>query len=140
MSKLLDEVIADRRAKAIAYEEYLKRIAEIVKKVGAGKAEDTPSTLDSPGKRAIYNKLKELLATTSASRKVAEPSDAYGTPEDKSLELALLIDQTVKKIRPDGWRGVQAKEAVIKSALFAILQDDDHVEAMFRIIENQKEY
>ena len=36
MSALLDEMIADRKAKAISYEEYLKRIAEIVKKVEAG--------------------------------------------------------------------------------------------------------
>ena len=46
MSKLLDEVIADHKTKAIAYEQYLQRIADIVKKVGAGKAEDTPATLD----------------------------------------------------------------------------------------------
>jgi type I restriction enzyme, R subunit len=140
MSKLLNEVIADRKAKAIAYEEYLKRIAEIVKKVGAGKAEDTPATLDSPGKRAIYNKLKEMLATQSAHSAVAEANPTYGTPEDRILQLALRIDQTVKRVRPDSWRRVQAKEAVIKSALFAILQDDTQVENVFRIIENQTEY
>ena len=140
MSKLLDEVIADRKAKAIAYEEYLKRIAELVKKVGAGKSENTPATLDSSGKRAIYNKLKELLSKTSPAAKVAESASSYGTSGDKILELALRIDQTVKKVKPDSWRRVQAKEAVIKSALFAILQDDDQVDAVFRIIENQKEY
>ena len=59
MSKLLDEIIAARKAKAIEYEEYLKRIAEVAKKVDAGKAEDTPAKLDSPGKRALYNNLKK---------------------------------------------------------------------------------
>lgn len=141
MSKLLDEVIADRKAKAVAYEEYLKRIAEIVKKVGAGKAEDTPATLDSPGKRAIYNKLKELLSLAATSlAAVAESGSTYESSDDRILQLALSIDQTVKKVRPDSWRRVQAKEAVIKSALFAILQDDEQVDAVFRIIENQKEY
>lgn len=140
MSKLLDEVIADRKAKAVAYEEYLKRIAEIVKKVGAGKAEDTPAKLDTPGKRAIYNKLKELLATPGLAPGVAEARSSYDSSEDRILKQALLIDQTVKKVRPDSWRRVQAKEAVIKSALFAILQDDEHVDAVFRIVENQKEY
>ncbi len=38
MSTLLDEIIAARKAKAIEYEEYLKRIAELAKQVGAGKA------------------------------------------------------------------------------------------------------
>src|ERR1041385_4252930 len=40
MSKLLDEIITARKAKAIAYEDYLKRIAELAKKVDAGQAED----------------------------------------------------------------------------------------------------
>ncbi len=140
MSKLLDEVIADRKAKAIAYEEYLKRIAEIIKKVSAGKADDTPTALDTPGKRAIYNKLKELLGTVGPTGNVAEHVAAYDPPNVQVLELAIRIDQTVKKVRPDSWRKVQAKEAVIKSALFGILQDDPQVEAVFHIIENQTEY
>ena len=37
MSALLDEIIAARKAKAIEYEEYLKRIAELAKKVEAGR-------------------------------------------------------------------------------------------------------
>ena len=58
MSALLDEIIAARKAKAIEYEEYLKRIAELAKKVEAGQAEDTPEELDTPGKRALYNNLE----------------------------------------------------------------------------------
>jgi type I restriction enzyme R subunit len=38
MSELLDEVIAARKARAIEYEEYLKRIAELAKRVQAGQA------------------------------------------------------------------------------------------------------
>ena len=45
MSALLDEIIAARKAKAIEYEEYLKRIAELAKRVEAGQAEDTPEQL-----------------------------------------------------------------------------------------------
>src|SRR5271163_2381872 len=59
MSKLLDEIIAARKAKAIEYEEYLKRIAELAKKVNAGHSEETPEKLDSPGKRALYNNLNK---------------------------------------------------------------------------------
>ena len=49
MSALLDEIIADRKAKAIEYEEYLKRIAELAKKVEAGQAEDTPEGAEHAG-------------------------------------------------------------------------------------------
>ena len=50
------------------------------------------------------------------------------------------IDETVKHTRPDGWRGVQAKENVIKAALYGILQDVAEVERIFLIIRQQKEY
>src|SRR5207247_6384008 len=57
MSALLDEIIAARKAKAVEYEEYLKRIAELAKKVAAGQAEHTPEQLNTPGRRALYNNL-----------------------------------------------------------------------------------
>ncbi len=63
MSALLDEIIAARKAKAIEYEEYLKRIAELAKKVEAGQAEETPEKLDTPGKRALYNNLEPRTRT-----------------------------------------------------------------------------
>jgi type I restriction enzyme R subunit len=42
MSALLDEIIAARKAKAIEYEDYLRRIAALAKQVEAGQADDTP--------------------------------------------------------------------------------------------------
>jgi len=116
MSALLDEIIADRKAKAIQYEEYLKRIAELAKRVDAGHAEETPQTLDSPGRRALYNNLKQDEAA------------------------ALRIDAAVRKIRPDGWRGVLAREQAIKAALYEVLQDESEVERIFLIIRAQHEY
>ncbi len=59
MSALLNEIIAARRAKAIEYEEYLKRIAELAAKVKKGKENETPARLDTPGKRALYNNLNQ---------------------------------------------------------------------------------
>lgn len=132
MSALLDEIIAMRKAKAIEYEEYLKRIAELAKKVEVGQAEDTPEQLNTPGRRALYNNIYSGLA---------EPTAAYGQADkDEALALTLKIDETVKQIRPDDWRGVQAKEQVIKAALYRILQDVSEVERIFFIIAQHKEY
>ncbi len=59
MSALLDEIIAARKARAIEYEEYLKRIAALAQRVQAGQADDTPEPLkNSPALRALYNNLK----------------------------------------------------------------------------------
>jgi type I restriction enzyme R subunit len=116
MSALLDEIIAARKAKAIEYEVYLRRIAELAKKVQAGQAENTPEALDTPGKRALYNNL--------------------GQDE----ELALKIDYTVKANRPDAWRSVPVREKVIKGALYGILKDEAEVERIFPVIKAQVEY
>jgi type I restriction enzyme R subunit len=116
ISALLDEIIANRKAKAVEYEEYLKRIAEIAQRIEVGQAQEAPPSLNTPGKRALYNNL--------------------GQDED----LALKVDGAVKVSRPDSWRGVQPREQLIKAALYKILQDFAEVERIFRIIKAQKEY
>jgi type I restriction enzyme R subunit len=117
MSALLDEVIAARKAKAVEYEEYLNQIAEVAKRVEAGQSEETPERLNTPGRRALYNNLNQ------------------------DEELALKIDEVVKQVRSDGWRGHQARENEIKRALLPLLQNDvAEVERVFLIIRQQKEY
>jgi type I restriction enzyme, R subunit len=116
MSALLDEIITARKAKAIEYEEYLKRIAELAKKVEVGKGDETPEKLDTPGKRALWNNL------------------------DQKEELALKIDAIVREVRPDDWRGVQTREQVVKEAIFRLLPNVAEVERIFQIIKAQKEY
>jgi type I restriction enzyme R subunit len=82
-----------------------------------GKTDDTPKRLNTPGKRALYNNL------------------------NRGEELALRIDETVKRVRPNGFRGVQAKENVIKSALLPLVGNDEpEVERIFLIIAAQTEY
>src|ERR1035437_5205061 len=123
MSKLLDEIIAGRKAKAIEYEEYLKRIAELAARVQAGYAEDIPDQLKkSPGLRALYSNLK-------AGGKL--PAGAGG--EDPVLDVPLRIDEAVIHIRPADWRGAPLKELVIKAALYEVLQDEGEVERLFPI-------
>ncbi len=137
MSSLLDEVIAARKAGAIDYEDYLKKIAEIAAKVQAGQSEETPRQLDTPGKRALYNNLSRDQARPHVANEAV-----HETPQDfrDTLGLALKIDETVRMVRPNAWRGVQARERVIKAALFEILKDIDEVERIFTIIKAQKEY
>jgi type I restriction enzyme R subunit len=117
MSVLLNEIIADLKTQRIEYEEFLKRIADVAKQVQGGKAPDTPEKLNTPGKRSLYNNL------------------------NKDEALALKIDETVRKVRPNAFRGNQAKENVIKRALFPLLGNDRaEVERIFLIIKAQPEY
>jgi type I restriction enzyme R subunit len=79
MSALSDEIIEARKSRAIVYEAYLKRIAELAKRVGMGQAENTPQEVDTPVRRALYNNL------------------------DQDPELAMRIDAAVRHARPDAW-------------------------------------
>ncbi len=140
MSAILDEIIKFRKEQADNYEEYLKKIAELAKRVDAGQADDTPEQLDTPGRRAIFNNLRQG-AFSGNPNGVNDPSPLYAdSTKGEMLELAIRIDETVKHTRPDGWRGVQAKENVIKAALYGILQNVAEVERIFLIVEKQKEY
>ena len=116
MSQVLAEIINFRKQQAEAYEEYLRRVADLARQLNQQTADSTPCELDTPGKRALWNNL------------------------NGNLELTLRIDSTIRQVRPDGWRGVQAKEQLIKAALYGVLQDAAEVERLFPILVAQPEY
>jgi type I restriction enzyme R subunit len=97
MSKLLDEIIKERKAGAVTYEEYLIKVAEVAKQTNAGRNSDTPKTLNTQGLRALYDNL--------------------GNNE----QLALKIDAEVKAAKGEDWRGHQAKERNIQQAIYDAL-------------------
>ena len=141
MSAVLDEIIVLRKAKAIEYEEYLKRIAELAQRVETGQGEDTPEPLKrSPALRAIYNNLKQDGRALAQAGHVAAPPSGSSVTGDPLLDLALRLDAAVKRERPEGWRGVQAREQTVKYALYKVLGDADEVERIFPIIKAQGEY
>ena len=140
MSALLAEIIASRKAKAIDYEEYLRRIADLVKRVQAGQGSETPAQLTTPGRRAVYNNLKAELAAMPEYLAAQEPPPYGSADADRVLELALRIDASVKTHRPDGWRGIQAREQVVKKAIYDVLLNIALVERIFLIIKQQGEY
>ncbi len=139
MSALLDEIIAARKAKALEYEDYLKQIAVIAKMVDAGQAANLPPQLTTPGLRALYNNLVQP-AGPAIGETAAGDNGASRYTEQQALQLALEIDAKVKANRPDAWRGIQAREQVIKRVLYTILQDVTEVERLFLIIAQQHEY
>jgi type I restriction enzyme, R subunit len=116
MSKLLDEIIHTRKAKALAYEEYLTQIAKLVGTVRAGQEGDRPASIKTEGQRALYNNLA------------------------KDADLATRIDTKIKQVRPADWRGVLAREQEIKRAIYEIVKDEAETERVFAIIYHQREY
>ena len=142
MSALLDEIIKFRKEKADQYEEYLRRIADLAKQVNTGHADDTPEQLKkSPAIRALYSNLKRPDIAPAAPHHAAEAQAVYLVSGDPVLTLAVKIDAAVRTTRPDGWRGIQARENVIKRALLPLLGHDvAEVERIFLIVLQQGEY
>ena len=99
-------------------------IAQLVDTVRVGHDADQPAAIRTQGERALYNNLKPP-----------------GIGEEARLALALKIDAAVRQVRPDDWRGHQARENVIKRALLPLLDDGtQEVDRVFLIIRQQSEY
>lgn len=143
MSALLDEIIQLRKKRAIEYEEYLARIAEIAKKVvqPGGTGDGVHAQLNTPAKQALYNNLKDSPLLHAA--KVAEPAAPYGESDnaaDTAVALAVKLNEAILNHRPDSWRGNAAKENTVKGAMFGVLQNFDEVLRLFPIVCQQQEY
>lgn len=142
MSALLDEIIKLRKERAIEYEEYLAQIAELAKKVqqpggGAG----VHQQLNTAGKLALFNNLKESPLLHEA--KVAEPEAPYGAQEnapEPAVALAVKLHDAIMNNRPDSWRGVPARENMVKQAMYGVLHNVDEVVRLFPIVYAQQEY
>jgi type I restriction enzyme R subunit len=116
MSKLLNEIIKERKAAAISYQEYLKKIAELSKNVNNSTGAGLPGGIKTRAQTALYHNLGD------------------------NPTLALQIDETVKKNKRADFRGNLVKENEIKRALLDILKDKSEVERIFKIIVAQDEY
>ena len=116
MSKLLSEIIKERKVKAVSYEGYLKKIAELAGKVVNLNQAGLPKEIKTNAQRALYNNL------------------------GKDEKLACLIDEAVQSSMCADWRGNVPSENLIKQAIYKILNDTKEVERIFQIIKQQADY
>ena len=131
MSKLLDELIRQRREEVIAYGEYLKQVAALATKVKRGEGGPSrPPGIDSSALRAIYDNLPE-------TGEVAE-----GEPGPDAREyVALAIDRAVRDAKMAGWRGHMVKERQVKRGIYKALGPwKTRTEEIFKIVKEQGEY
>jgi type I restriction enzyme R subunit len=65
MSQLLDALIKQRRTEALGYQEYLRKIVELTKKVSNPEVGSAyPKTVNTPAKRALYDNLRVCPGTS----------------------------------------------------------------------------
>jgi type I restriction enzyme R subunit len=133
MSRLLDDLIKQSREDAAAYEEFLRKAEELVKRMarkdpGSG----VPAVLHGKSEAIVlFNNLASIPATTFQS-----PAD-----DDAKAKLALELDQTMRENAPAGWKGDDTREKQVLNALFPIMERDrTATQAIFEIIKNQPGY
>jgi type I restriction enzyme R subunit len=132
MSKLLDDLIKQSRTDTAAYEEFLRKAEELVRRLAAKQPEaGVPAVLHGNHEAAVlFNNLGAIPGT----------SLRYPTADDQAV-LALRIDLAVRENAPAGWRGDQAREAQVQNALFPLLdRNRDATLALFEIIKKQPGY
>jgi type I restriction enzyme R subunit len=112
MSKLLEDLIKQKRDDTESYEQFLKNAEELAKKLGTGKGDnDVPSALHGNKEATVlYNNLPGVLAASLPTNTAAEPEAVFG---DECLELALKLDNAIREKAPAGWKGDSAREAQV---------------------------
>lgn len=113
MSSLLQAVIDKLKEQQLAYEDYLKAMEEIARKVKLGHRVGLPKELVSPGQRALYNNTEQNLA------------------------LTLKLNTALVGNLPDNWRGDQGKERQVQGVIYGSL---DIVDQSLRVEETMKLY
>jgi type I restriction enzyme R subunit len=133
MSKLLDDLIKQSRADTAAYEAFLKKAEDLVKRL-AKKAPTSgiPAVLHGkPEATVLFNNLATLPATTFQC-----PAD-----DDGKAKIALEIDLAMRERAPAGWKGDDTREKQVLNALFPIMaRDRTATQGIFEIIKNQPGY
>lgn len=116
MSELLTDLAKKRKDDAIAYAEYLERIAELVRAVKAGHGSEYPSSMTTPGRKALYDNLGQDEAATMA------------------------VNEAIRGTAQTGWRGNKMKERMLRRKLLQIFGSEDAVDSIIEIIRSHDQY
>ena len=120
------------RADTAAYEAFLKKAEDLVKRMAQKNAGGHPAVLHGyPEAIVLFNNLASIPATTFQC-----PAD-----EDGKAKLALELDLAMREKAPAGWKGDDTREKQVLNALFPIMsRDRQATQAIFEIIKNQPGY
>ena len=132
ISKLLEDLIRQKRDDTAAYEKFLQKAEELVKKMAAKNTGSHPHVLNGhPEAIALFNNLASI------------PTETFVCPidDDGKATLALELDQAMREQAPAGWKGDDTREKQVLNSLFPIMSRDRvATQAIFEIIRNQPGY
>lgn len=121
MSVLLIELIRLRKEGAITYEELLKKYEELAKHIQPNTKKSYPNEIDTKPRQALYDNL------------------------EGNAELSIVMDEQVRYVKDDDWRGTHIKRRKVELAIKEVLgnygiMDEAVISKIFDLVVNQKEY
>ena len=133
MSKLLDDLIQQKRNDTQSYEQFLKDAEALAQQLGRKQpTANIPAVLHGKtGAIVLFNNLATIPATT------------FQCPEnpDEKATIALALDQAIHTHAPADWKGDEIREKQVLNAIFPIMfRDRAATQAIFEIIKNQSAY
>jgi type I restriction enzyme R subunit len=121
MSELLSEIIKKRKEETLLYQEYLKEIISLTKKIKKPETNTSyPSSINTPAKRALFDNLNQ------------------------NEKLAIELDEQIKNTKKDDWRSHPIKEKAVKYAIQSTLEKyhihEPNADYIINIVRNQSDY
>ncbi len=120
MSDLLDAILQERRDHAIEYRAFLRRMAELARKIAARSSSGAyPDTIVNGPQRAFFDNLGQ------------------------DADLAVRVDEAIRSVKEANWRGHNLKEKQVRREIARTLDrpiDDPQVTDLFEIAKAQDEY
>jgi type I restriction enzyme, R subunit len=116
MSELLDTLISERQQQAQDYAHYLAKIVDLTRQALNPTSAAYPKLLNTRARRALYDNL------------------------GKNEQLAIKVDDAIKRTKKDGWRSNKIKEKEVQFAIRDVLPDEGQANKILEIVKNQDEY
>lgn len=142
MSKLLTDLIEQRRDDTESYEVFLRSAELLAQSLDRT---HTPTGLPQqlvgkPEAAVLFNNLGMILATGNDDKATLDLAEQEENGDD-ILILALNLDTALKREVPAGWRGDQPKESVVQNTIHRILaKGREETMAVYEIVKNLPGY
>ena len=127
MSRLLDELIRERRRGATDYRTYLSKVSGLsVRVTNPATHTDYPPSINTEARRSLYDNLGDAAV-------------------ERREAMAIAIDDAIFNARTDNWRGHLFRERQVLYAIARVIDDqfsddDLDVDTIFELVINQNEY
>ena len=126
ISILLEDLIHQRKQGSMDYRAYLANIAELSQQINEPENELYPDDISTGALRALYDNLGDI-------------------PTQHKKEIALTIDEVIRRTKKHDWRGTHAKKMDVRKAIAKVIDDqyrDDNLDldTIFELVANQNDY